>query len=248
MTEIDLLDVTAGDGSALVAAAQSDWARPIPHCPDWDAAALVGHLGGIFSRIAQIVVTGEQVLPQNREAPPNDVSELASWYLAHLDRTLGLLMSTDPEAPVWTFSSRGVSAVGWWRRRVAVETAIHRWDAQFALTLDGAKTAVLDRGVATAGIAEFVDEFLPGLAAQPMVNGLGGLLLLESRDGDRRWRVDLDALRGARDEPTTASGQTTTIAATSSDLLLWLTNREPVAVEFEEHPSPVVRAWSQLRR
>ena len=37
MPEPDLLTTTAADGRDLLAAAEADWSRPIPHCPDWDA-------------------------------------------------------------------------------------------------------------------------------------------------------------------------------------------------------------------
>jgi hypothetical protein len=44
--------VTAADGRDLLAAAETDWLRPIPHCPGWNAADLVGHMGAILSWIA----------------------------------------------------------------------------------------------------------------------------------------------------------------------------------------------------
>jgi hypothetical protein len=33
MPELDLATVTAADGRHLLAAAEGDWLRPVPHCP-----------------------------------------------------------------------------------------------------------------------------------------------------------------------------------------------------------------------
>jgi Mycothiol maleylpyruvate isomerase N-terminal domain len=127
MIELDLAVVTAADGSNLLSAAQTDWLRPIPHCPGWDAADLVGHMGSILGWMTRIVAAGEPVGRADRESPPADRLALAPWYSGHLSRTLGVLTTTAADSPAWTFSSRGDRRVGWWRRRLAVELAIHRW-------------------------------------------------------------------------------------------------------------------------
>ena len=70
MPELDLATVTAADGRDLLAAAETDWLRPVPHCPGWNAADLVGHMGAILSWIARIIATGERVSRRDRETPP----------------------------------------------------------------------------------------------------------------------------------------------------------------------------------
>jgi len=63
---------------------------------------------------------------------------------------------------------------------VAVELAIHRWDAQHAIALhrDGSQPAPLDATIADAGIDEFVTEFLPGLLTAADSAKLRGVLQL----------------------------------------------------------------------
>jgi mycothiol maleylpyruvate isomerase-like protein len=117
MSELDLATVTAKDGHDLLTAAGTDWSRPIPHCPGWDAADLVGHMGGILAWMARIVTTGAPVPRRDRETPPSGHASLASWYSAHLDRTVDILTTTPADSPAWTFSSRGERRAGWWRRR-----------------------------------------------------------------------------------------------------------------------------------
>ena len=69
-------------------------------------------------------------------------------------------------------------------------------------------------------------EFLPGLLSQPGIAGLTGSVHLHATDGTSQWWVSLDdkdravALAGHRKADTA-------IRATRSDLLLWLTNRQP---------------------
>ena len=246
--ELDLQSITAADGRDLLAAAESDWSRPIPHCPAWDSAELIGHMGGILAWMATVVTTGERVSRRDRELPPADVGELAAWYSAHLDRTLDILTSTDPETETWTFSSRGDLRVGWWRRRLAVELAVHRWDAQHAAGLDGGSPPrPLDGEVAAAGIEEFLIEFLPGLLAQDTVDGLTGTLHLHATDGPSEWWIDLDA----RADAVAVAGHAkadTAIRGTRSDLLLWLTNRDPSDPLEVLGRADVATNWAQLRR
>jgi uncharacterized protein (TIGR03083 family) len=248
MHEPGLSAVTAADGRDLLAAAETDWSRPIPHCPGWDAARLVGHMGGILAWMAQVVATGEPVARGDRETPPAGHTELAAWYATHLGRTLDILAATAADSPTWTFSSRGERRVGWWRRRLAVELAIHRWDAQHAASLVGAGSArPLDAGVAAAGIEEFLTEFLPGLLARPEADGLAGTLHLHATDGASEWWVDLDARASATAVPGHAKADTA-VRGTESDLLLWLTNRGPARSIEILGRGDVAAGWAQLRR
>jgi len=245
--EIDLTTVTAADGWNLLAAAETDWSRPVPHCPGWDAADLVGHMGAILAWMATIVTTGEAVSRQDRETPPPGHAALAAWYSAHLDRTLGVLTATPADSPAWTFSSLGERRVGWWRRRLAVELAIHRWDAQHAAGTSTAPPQPIHGEVAAAGIEEFLKEFLPGLLVRPNVSDLSGTLHLCGTDGPSEWWVDL----GARAEATAGARHAaadTTIQGARSDLLLWLTNREPSPSIRIAGRESLATAWTQLRR
>jgi uncharacterized protein (TIGR03083 family) len=244
MADIDLLSVTAADGRDLLAAAETDWGRPVPHCPGWDAAALVGHMGAILAWMDKIVTTGERVSRRDRETPPAGPAALAAWYSDHLDRTLHVLTATPADSPAWTFSSLGEQRAGWWRRRLAVELAIHRWDAQHAAAVP---PRPLDGGVAGAGIEEFLAEFLPSLLAAPEVAGLDGTLHLRATDGPGEWLVDLSARTVVTAQAGHAAADTT-VAGTRSDLLLWLTNREPAQSITITGFDGLTTAWAQLRR
>jgi len=240
-----LLCAVEDDARALLNAAETDWGRPVPHCPDWDAAGLVRHTAGIFLWMAAIVASGEHVPRRTLGTAPEEDAALSSWYLGCLDRTLAALGSPDPDATTWTFSSIGDRRVRWWCRRLAVEVAIHRWDAQDAMACDGAVPDPLEGEVATAGIEEFVVEFLPGLLTQERVKGLGGTLHLHATDSPVEWWIDLDTQGSAIPEQATAD---IAVRGNRSDLLLWLTNRGSLDAIEVSGDRGILDYWHQLRR
>lgn len=241
-----LLHAAADDARSLLAAAQTDWDRTVPHCPEWDAADLVGHMGGILMWMAAVVTSRERVSRRTLDPAPEDPAELTRWYLANLDRTLDVLGSADPDSGTWTFSSTGDRRVAWWNRRLAVEVAIHRWDAEHAVTADGGPPPnPLDGDVAAAGIEEFIIEFLPGLLSQEATGELSGTLHLHATDGPTEWWIDLDAAGTAVSRHAKAD---TAIRGTRSDLLLWLTNRSPSGSAEAIGRQELLDRWKQLRR
>jgi uncharacterized protein (TIGR03083 family) len=246
--EPELFTIAAADGYDLLAAAESDWSRPIPHCPGWSAADLVGHTGSILAWIATIVTTRNQVARRDRETPPAETIALSSWYSGRLERALDVLTATPADTATWTFSTLGHNQVGWWRRRLAVELAIHRWDAQHAASIENpGPPAPLDAAIAAAGIEEFLTEFLPDMLARAEINSLTGTLRLHASDGSNDWWVDLDSGTAGPAVPGHERPDTT-IYGVGSDLLLWLTNRSPTpSISIHGRHDHVV-GWTELRR
>ena len=241
MDYLDLIDTTAVDGRRLIEAAESNWSRPVPQCPEWDLAGLVRHTGGIFAWMAAVVSTGEFVDLRAVDPSPDADTDLGPWYLDNVDRTLEVLRDADPEAKAWTFSRLGDQSVAWWRRRLAVEVAIHRWDAEHAAEID---PLPLDPRVAAAGIEEFVIEFLPGLLAEDAAEIPTGTLHLQPTDSAEEYWLDLEHSGASRPDLTAAS---TAIRGTGSDLLLWMTNRRPVHVDVHGEGDAFTK-WIQLKR
>jgi uncharacterized protein (TIGR03083 family) len=238
------LDTISGDGHALLAAAETNWARPVPDCPDWDAAGLVRHTGAILAWMAAIVVTGEPASFRSLSPAPEVDADLPAWFLANLDRTVSALRDADAQQKAWTFSSLGDHRVSWWRRRLAVEAAIHRWDAQYAVAVQGgAAPTPLDADVAAVGIEEFVTEFLPGLLDQSTDRPYGKVHLLLTDAAPHRW-LDLDEL--GNDVPFDAQADAI-VRGTGSDVLLWLTNRRADSVDVRGERD-LLDAWTRLKR
>ncbi|HWG60348.1 MAG TPA: maleylpyruvate isomerase family mycothiol-dependent enzyme [Streptosporangiaceae bacterium] len=270
METAPMLQTVPDDARSLLAAAASDWDRPVPHCPEWDAADLVGHMGSILMWMAAVVRSRERISRRRLDPPPQDPAELPGWYLHTLEDSLRVLGAADPNSQTWTFSSTGDRRVAWWQRRLAVEVAVHRWDAQHAVAADGGPSPKpLDGELAASGTAEFMIEFLPGLLADDSVNGLDGTLHLHATDGPTEWWIDLSAAgaigaANAGGAANAADGNgadgpagaalprhakaDTAVRGTRSDLLLWLTNRGPLdSLEVFGRPE-IFEGWKQLQR
>ena len=247
MESTDLIHAAERDARALLVAAQTRWDRPVPHCPDWDAAGLVRHTGSILRWQAAIVATGERVNRRTLEpAPPENPDDLPAWYLAGLSQVIEVFGSADPEATTWTFSRVGDQRAGWWQRRLAVEVAVHRWDAEHAAIFDdqgGTSLQPIEGEVAAAGIEEFLVEFLPGLLAPEDLEGITGTLHLHAVDGPTEWWVDLDD--GGKAVAVHAKADTA-IRGTRSDLLLWLNNRGRLDTLEVLGDRKILDRWGQL--
>lgn len=149
------------EGRRLGAAARQNPARPVPQYPGWDLADLVSHTASILGRTTLIC----RQLPTQRISAPRlpDGADPVEWYHQTLEETLETLEQADPETPAWAFGPR--PHLGFWERRMVIETGIHRWDAYQALEETGPLT---DR-VATSGLDEFPDMWLSPLGeVQPL--------------------------------------------------------------------------------
>ena len=246
MEPTELLQAADRDGHRLLVVAAANWQRPVPHCPTWDAAELVRHTGGILSWMSAVVESNQRVSHRALDPAPENPVDLAGWYLAALGRTLDVLGSAHPDSETWTFSSTGDNRVRWWCRRLAVEVTIHRFDIEHAAAgEDRPPPTPVDGDVAAAGIEEFVIEFLPGLLTQVGIDTLSGTLHLHATDGPTEWWIDLDQDGLARREHAKAD---TALRGTRSDLLLWLTNRQPTETLNVLGERAVLERWGQLRR
>ena len=236
------------DGQVLRRAAERAWDTPVVACPDCTAGVLLGHVGVILDWAGRIVSTGETVPRSERVTPPEDRDECLAWYEEQLERTTGILADTPSERATWVFASRGTPAAWWWRRRLAVELAVHRWDAEHALSPGSADP--LDPVVAAAGVEEHLLEFLPGLLHRHEGEGISGSLHLHAT-GEHpvpvEWWVDLDARGDAVAVPEHRHGDVG-VRGSVSDLLLWLTNRVPASTLDVVGDAAVAEAFTALRR
>ena len=193
--------------SALLA--DADLAASVGSCPGWQVRDLVGHLGGVHRWATEIVRTGERA---ETPEPPGDY-ELRTWFDDGADALSRTLAETDPARACWTLARP--HDVGFWSRRQAHETMIHRWDLATAI----GQPADLDPGLANDGVDEVVTMFFPRqvrLARQPP---LTDTVAVVDAGSDRRWVLEGDG--------TSVDHQTTDVDATVSGdavllmLLLW---------------------------
>ena len=215
------LDHLARDSQALADAAEA--AGPdaaVPTCPEWNVADLMVHMvqGDLWARRIVESRSTERVLPEM----PADIPEgaaLVPYFRAGARQLVETLASVAPDTSVWTFSAADRTA-GFWQRRRAQETAVHRVDAESA----AGTPSPLDAELAVDGIDEFLFVFMPRLAA-----GLADLgdatIHLHCTDGEGEWLVT----RAGDDVVVTREHAKGDVAArgTASDLLLFLWGRVP---------------------
>jgi len=149
MDRIFYRDAYLREAAALTAAARQDLKAPIPSCPGWSTATLIAHMIEMnIQRITLVARRPEEfhitsstdldLPPQFNDwfdHPEQDPAKAPEGLLDLYERTtseLGnVLWALDPAEPMYTWWRPDQSA-GFWQRRMAIETAIHRWDAQLA--------------------------------------------------------------------------------------------------------------------
>jgi uncharacterized protein (TIGR03083 family) len=171
--------------------------RVVPQYPTWSQTDLVVHIARVHGRTAAIC----RDLPQERIPRPRlpDGADPFEWAATQLSDMLQELAHADQAAEVWTLVDD--PSLGFWTRRMVIETGVHRWDAQGA---GGEPEPLLDR-VARHGLQEFDQLYLPKLGSVPPI-------LLHAIDFERSWRM--------------GDGETTAVIEdTGSNLFLRLMSR-----------------------
>lgn len=220
------LSALAADSEAFASSAAA-LDRPVPTCPGWTVADLVGHLGSVYDWAERAVAAGGARPSGSRSAPPADRGQLPAWFAQQRRAVLDALDSAPADRPAWNFSGRDETfTVGWWRRRQAMETAIHLFDLQLATT----GPTPIDADLAADGVDEMLTVFLPSAATrQPgALLGVSGTLHLHSTDADGEWVVDFDPPVPAVSRRHTKADAA--VRGPAAELFLWVWNRRPLDV------------------
>lgn len=166
---LDLVGALEREGAALTATARSGpHDAEVPSCPGWDVGALVVHIGRV-QRWATVAIQGGGEPAGRFPRAPEDRAEVPDWYAAGLAELVTALRATPDEAPAWNFADVEPATVAFWRRRMAQEALVHRWDAESALGAPGPIDAEL--------AADGIDELMAFFAARRLAQIEGGLEL-----------------------------------------------------------------------
>jgi uncharacterized protein (TIGR03083 family) len=228
------------DAPAVLAAGKMAPSVGIPSCPEWNAEALVGHLGSAYWWIEAMVRERATAMGAFTERPEG-WDALCDWYDDGLAALLAVLEQVGPDEPVWNWSAMGPGPARFWHRRVAHEASVHRWDIEQAVGLDNA----IDAPLAADGIDEYVGiaPFWVALSPRPELKGTLGLV---ATDADVAYTLVL-APDNVVSEPGLHSPDAV-VRATTSDLFLWLLGRRRDASEAVviEGDASVAAAWSSV--
>jgi len=220
MEPAEYLDTIRSNATALVdAATASGLDAAVPSCPDWTVADLLAHVGRVHRWAAGNSTRspedgfwmGEEIEIPEPDARSGWVRDGARALISALDRPA--------DEPAWTFVPP--HTVGFWQRRQAQETTMHRIDAQLAVgTVDP-----IDPALAADGI----DELLWLLPRRPWAGpiiGNGETVHLHCTDIEGEWFIGF-APAGLQVERVHAKGDLA-VRGSASDLLLWCSGRASI--------------------
>jgi uncharacterized protein (TIGR03083 family) len=166
-------------------ATAGDLDQRVPPCPDWSLLDLVHHLGNVYRFVHGHVGRGETTAPPRPEPERPPADQALAWWDATYQRLFTLLDGLDPALPATNWAPQPKKAE-FWHRRMAHETAIHRWDAQSAVGL----TEPVESKLAADGITEVLDTWLPaGKRKGP--TDRRGIVALHATDTGTTWYVRL---------------------------------------------------------
>jgi uncharacterized protein (TIGR03083 family) len=181
-----LAHVTEQADALRAAAEQAGPDAPVPTCPKWTVRDLVTHIATVHNWVCTVVhLPPESERPAFPQAPEN-WTDLLDWWDNGRATMIAELAAADPAKPVWTFFP-GLGSIGWWARRQAHETSIHRLDAEHAAH-EKVPTLLFDSALAADGIDEVLGTMSVhrARAKRPEVT-VEGTLLVHAADAGRAW-------------------------------------------------------------
>jgi uncharacterized protein (TIGR03083 family) len=223
---------TAAFAKALMA---GDLDAQVPTCPDWKLADLAAHLGGVlgFWTHALCEAAGRPKPAFDEKPGPSP----GLWFVQIAGLLVAELNATTADAHVWTWDPSDQSAA-FVARRMAHETAVHRYDAQTAVGKP--------EGIEPALAADGIEEIFVMVAAYPdSGRGEGETMHVHGTDdAENEWLVTMnpDGLDIRREH---AKGDLA-LRGHVSDLELVLYDRPPLGTVERFGEESVLDAWYRV--
>jgi uncharacterized protein (TIGR03083 family) len=149
---------------------------------------------------------------------PDDDADLLPWFEEGTKVLLAALRQTGTDTPAWSFGEPKSSA--FWHRRMALEAAVHRWDAESARH----DAHGFDVALAVDGIDEVLTVHAPmDLAGEP--TDQRGVVQVRLTDSDRTWTVEITG----NDLVPTEKTPDAVLEGTASGVFLALWGRVPLS-------------------
>ena len=183
LSKAEYIEATSREGDAVASLISTEsLTAAVPGCPGWDLERLVGHMGRLYFAVAeQIRRRATSRIPKEEVPQPPAGAAISGWFRESLAGLLEQLESLEPDEEIWTWTSD--QSGGFYHRRMAHETAIHRWDAQSALGVPEG----LDSDFAADGVDEMLYVVIPMMQKLRNAPRPEGSLHLHRTDGEGEW-------------------------------------------------------------
>ncbi len=222
----------------------------VPSCPGWTVRDVVTHTGVVYVHKTTIVRDGWVDEQPDPVAPPSS-GEL-EWFREVADEMLEVLATADPAIRVATWHPEDQS-VGFWRRRMAHESVIHRLDAELAHDV----VTPVDAALGADGIDEILVVMMTGAPDWSHSSRSEHVISITETDAGRTWRLRVGDFSGTSPrgheydhEPTffideTDAAVTASIAGPAGVLDSWLWGRaarDGLTIEGDASLADLVRS------
>lgn len=238
-----LLDAVTLEGELLAQAATG--ARgdlPVPGCPGLTVGETVRHTGSLYREVLGWIRQGRA--PQRRERGP-DGDDAVAFHTTGRRELVAELAAHQPDEPCATWYP-DEQTYGFWRRRMAHDTTVHRIDVQGAL---GMHIGQVEAEFAADGIDEvLLVWFGHRLATLGMTATADGAVGIET--ASRGWLAVLGKVRSsARRVPLVdARAADAVVTGDPMAVYLWLWGRVPDrSVRISGDFDASAQLWSLLR-
>ena len=219
------LDCLAADFARLPAVVPTDPTAAVPSCPGWTVADLTRHVGEVYLHKTLAMREGAEPGPW----PPKELAD--EKPLALLDRGYaglrGEFAARKPEDPAGSWYTPD-QTVGFWIRRMAQETVIHRIDAELGT---GQPVAPVPADLAVDGIDELLKVFVAYSVAKwagyftGILAGSPGRTYTVRTDG-AAWRARTGPGLFAVEDGAGDDAADVTVSGPPTAVLRWVWNRE----------------------
>lgn len=224
-------------------AAVADPGASVPGCPGLTVEETVRHTGDVYGRALGWIRHGEP--PDVWPRVPDDGETVSAFHTRARDALTIELAAHDPVEPCATWFPSD-STYGFWRRRMAHETVVHRVDVQAAA---GMAVDPVEPDLAGDGVDEILTVWYGHRLAERGItathDGAVGVVV-----GGRSWLVILARPRGTvrRVPAADARAADATVTGDPMSVYLWLWGRLPDrAVTITGDIDATAQLWALLR-
>jgi uncharacterized protein (TIGR03083 family) len=219
----------------------------VPGCPGLTLGEAARHVGSLYRMVWQWLRDGQQ--PGRWQHAPAAGQELADYVRSGAAPLLAELGTHQPDEPCPTWWEKEQN-YGFWRRRMAHESTVHRYDVQGAAGMD---VKEIPEDIALDGIDEVLTLWylhrlevlgVSGTRDQVVSIQAGGLEWLAGA-GTERTSTRRPGEPGDDDGLNTVHA---TVSGTPMQVYLWLWGRRPDrAVHMDGHQDAIAQLWALLR-